>query len=140
MARDLKKMLRADVRTFNLLATGPMTSRQMAAALERSDSTAVHSLARLVIYGLATAAPREPRPAVWGSVAWVWTIVPGAVFPEPPPRKNAKGGPKVAPKVARDADADDMPPIRIRRAGTLPAEIAESVGLAGLVQQMRGKT
>ena len=139
MARDLKKMLRADVRTFNLLATGPVTSRQMAAALQRSDSTAVHSLARLVIYGLATTAPSTQRLIGNGSVAWIWTLVPGAIFPKPEPRKNAKHRP---PKVARRVrtEVDDAPPVRIRRTGTLPAEVAQAVGLAGLVQQMRGKT
>ena len=134
MARDLRKMLRADVRTFNLLATGPMTSRQMAAALQRSDSTAVHSLARLVLYGLATTSLSKQKLVGSGSVAWIWSIVPGAIFPEPEPRKNAKHRPRV---VRRDrTEVDDAPPVRIRRDGKLPDEVASKIGLAGLVAQV----
>ena len=132
MARDPTKLTKIDARTFAALADGPLTTRWVAVAIERHDITALRSLHRLVLHGLATAEPGERKGFAKGSPAFQWTRVPGAVFPGVAPRK------KYALQLVGQED-DDAPPVRIRRTGNAPADVAQSVGLAGLVQQMVGK-
>lgn len=138
MARDSTKLTSTDARVFALLTDGPVTARQVATEIHRAENTALRSLQRLVLHGLATAAASKRVGFATGNAALVWTMVPGAVFPGPAPRKKytlqITGRPQ---GVARQRD--DSPPLRIKRKGAVPAEVAQAVGLAGLVQQMVGK-
>ena len=87
---------------------------------------------RLVLHGIATVAEGDRVGFATGTPAFVWTLVPGAVFPGIAPRK------RYTPQIVGQVD-DDAPVLRIRRTGNVPAEVAQSFGLAGLVQQMVGK-
>lgn len=133
MARNKSRLSRTDAVTFAALtAAGSMTSRQASVVIERAENTALSSLQRLVLHGLATVEPGKRNGFTSGAAPWVWTIVPGAVFAGPAPRK------KYTPQITNQ-EADDLPLQQIRRAGNVPADVAQRVGLAGLVQQMRGK-
>ena len=133
MARDPTKLTKIDARTFAALADGPLTTRWVAVAIERHDITALRSLHRLVLHGLATAEPGERKGFAKGSPAFQWTRVPGAVFPGVMPRKNAR-----VEDVVDDAPGPGELPLQLRRPGQLPDWIAGRMGLAGLVAQVTG--
>lgn len=132
MKRDESNLTTSDARTFALLTEGSLTSRELAIELHRSDSWAVHSLARLVKHGLAT---YEKGARIGsGSLPWIWTMVPGATFPGPAPRKNSKyRPPRLKPE--NEIGPGEIP-VQSRRSGQLPDWVAGRVGLAGLVAQV----
>lgn len=130
MARNKSRLSRTDAVTFAALTVaGNMTSRQASAAIQRAENTALSSLQRLVLHGLATVEPGKRNGFASGAAPWVWTIIPGAVFPGPAPRKTYT-------LQIVGQDDDEAPPVRIRRKGDVPESVASKIGLAGLVAQV----
>ena len=130
MPRDQTRLTRTDARTFEALQDGPLTARQAGAFLGRAENTARCSLQRLVLQGLAVSTVGPHRGFGTGSVPWTWTLVPGAVFPGAAPRKTY-----TLHHVGEQVETL-LPTQRPRRKGDLPTNVADKLGLAGLVSQI----
>lgn len=130
MARDPTKLTKLDARTFATLQDGALTAQQAGKVLHRSPNTALRSMQRLVLNGLATVAEGERAGFATGTPAFVWTIVPGATFPGIAPRK------RYTPQRTNQPQEELLPTQRIRRTGDVPESVAAKLGLAGLVAQV----